>query len=194
MTPRLENAAEVTSDAVLIEQVGARQVSALESVYDRHAGFVMGVALRVLGNREEAEEVVQDVFLKLWSSAIRYDPQRAKITTWLFAVTRNRALDFLRRRASRPAGRPLEAEPPLADGSRGPEDDCAPGEHRAAVAAALARLPETQRQAIEFSFYRGFSHTEIARRTGAPVGTVKSRIHQGMGRLRQELERAGVIA
>jgi len=177
------------SDAELLARMGRRETAALAALYDRHAGHVLGVAHRVLRDRAEAEEVVQDLFLQLWHAPARFDAHRGKLTSWLFVMARNRALDRLRQRASRarthaqdsqePTPAPASAETRLLDGER-----------RRTVQGALASLPEGQRQAIELSFYRGLSQSEIAAETGEPLGTVKSRMSRAMAALRQALEDA----
>ena len=181
------------SDAELLKQLAARKTAALEQLYDRHARFAMGISLRILGNREEAEEVVQDVFWQLWKSQLEYDPRRGRFTTWLFTVARNRSLDRLRRRSARPTSAPFAfAENLAAPGD--PEGQVGDGQQRRTVNNALAELPEAQRQAIELSFYQGMTHKEIAHATGEPLGTVKSRITRGMARMRESLGGAEVMA
>jgi RNA polymerase sigma-70 factor (ECF subfamily) len=177
------------SDAELLVRLGAREVSALDALYDRHAGFALGVAHRVLRDRAEAEEVVQDVFLQLWNARVRYDERRGRFTSWLFVMARNRALDRLRQRSTRPQGDP----PTGREGSDlpGAESLVMEGERRRTVLEALARLPQGQRQAIELSFYGGLTQSEIARETGEALGTVKSRMSRAMATLREALGGAG---
>jgi RNA polymerase sigma-70 factor, ECF subfamily len=177
-----------TTDVELLTRMGARETSALAALYDRHAGRVLGVAHRVLGDRQEAEEVVQDLFLQLWKAPARYDARRGKFTTWLVVMARNRALDRVRQRATR--GRAQAQDPRPAAAVPNAESEVLAVEARRTVQAALASLPESQRQAIELSFYRGLSHSEIARETGEPLGTVKSRMSRAMLALRQALEGA----
>jgi RNA polymerase sigma-70 factor (ECF subfamily) len=170
----------------------AWETSALAALYDRHAGYALGIAQRILGDRAEAEEVVQDVFWQLWSSRLRYDERRGKFTTWLFTVARNRAVDRLRRRASRPTG-----EPDLMDGLAGHDDALGrviEGERKRSVLAALEQLSPGQREAIELSFYRGLTHSEIAQETGEPLGTVKSRMSRALVALRDALGRSAGVA
>lgn len=184
---------DISSDATLLERVARADPQALERLYDRHAGYALAVARRIVGSREEAEEVVQDVFWRLWRSSIQYDPGRGQFRTWLFGICRNRAIDSLRRRARRPGTGRVPSELELADGPRS-EDLVFEKQQRRRVEAALARLSAPQRTAIELSFYQGLTHREIADRTGEPLGTIKSRIHGGMARLRESLGRAGVAS
>jgi RNA polymerase sigma-70 factor, ECF subfamily len=176
------------SDAELLARMGSRETAALAALYDRHASHALGVAHRVLRDRAEAEEVVQDLFLQLWNAPSRYDARRGKFTSWLFVMARNRALDRLRQRATRARTHAEEAHEPPPPASA--ESRLLDGERRRTVQGALAQLPESQRQAIELSFYRGLSQSEIARETGEPLGTVKSRMSRAMAALRQALEGA----
>jgi len=173
------------SDAVLLAGLEAREVSALDALYLRHGGYALGVAHRILRDRAEAEEVGQDVFLQLWNATVRYDPRRGRFTSWLFVMARNRALDRLRQRGSRPQGEP----PTGREGSDEPgaETRLLEAERRRRVIEALARLPGSQREALELSFYRGLTQSEIARETGEALGTVKSRMSRAMATLREAL-------
>jgi RNA polymerase sigma-70 factor (ECF subfamily) len=184
----LSTADHEPSDVELLARMGTRETSALAQLYDRHAGRALGVAHRVLGDRGEAEEVVQDVFLQLWNAPARYDARRGKFTTWLVVMARSRALDRVRQRATRARAQAQDPRPGASAPSA--ESQVLAVEARRSVQAALASLPESQRQAIELSFYRGLSHSEIARETGEPLGTVKSRMSRAVAALRQALEGA----
>jgi RNA polymerase sigma-70 factor (ECF subfamily) len=175
-----------TTDGDLLVRLERRDESALEALYDRHAPYVNGIALRILEESAEAEEVTQDVFWQLWKGRIRYDAARGRFTTWLFALTRNRCVDRLRSRKRRPATEPLAAEPR----ERAPEDpeiDARAGEERARVARALASLPDEQRRAIELCFYEGLTHREAAERLREPLGTIKGRVRMAMEKLKVSL-------
>jgi RNA polymerase sigma-70 factor (ECF subfamily) len=185
MLPAPARESQSPSDAELLDRLGEGETSALAQLYDRHARFALGVAHRVLGERAEAEEVVQDVFLQLWSGRVRYDPRRGRFGSWLFVMSRNRALDRLRARASRPRGEPPTGREAAAAADA--ERQLLDGERQRRVAQALAELPAGQRQAIELSFYRGLSHSEIARELAEPIGTVKSRMNRAMISLRAAL-------
>ena len=131
---------------------------------------------------------MQDVFLQLWNARVRYDERRGRFTSWLFVMARNRALDRLRQRGSRPQGDPPTGRE--GSGEPGAESQVLDGELRRSVLEALASLPPGQREAIELSFYRGLTQSEIARETGEALGTVKSRMSRAMATLRQALEGA----
>jgi len=174
------------SDGDLLGRLEAREADALEVLYGRYSAYVMGVSLRILGTREEAEEVVQDVFWQLWKATLRYDPARGRFSTWLFSVTRNRCIDRLRATARMPRSDGDElARLVSADDQEG---EAVLVERQKEVRAQLERLPREQRQAIELAFFRGLSHGEIAASTGEALGTVKSRIRRGLLRLKEGLE------
>ena len=177
-------------DGDLLLRLHAREVEALEVLYDRYCGFVHAIALRLIGSREEADEVVQDVFWQLWKNGIRYDPDRGRFSTWLFAIARNRCIDRLRSRRRDFFVESLPVDLPETR-HHDPEEDAALAERRRLVLDALRQLPIPQRQALELGFYQGMTHTEIAARLGEPLGTVKSRIKMGMGKLKQSLHGMG---
>ena len=173
-------------DGDLLARLYAGDRRALEALYSGHSAYVMAVSLRILRNREEAEEVVQDVFWQLWKGRVRYDAARGRFGTWLFAIARNRALDKLRSRKGPSERDPVQVLEQLA-GSEDPELDTFSRERQLRILGALGELNEEQRRAIELAFYGGLSHSEIAEHTGEPLGTVKSRIKRGMARLREIL-------
>ena len=185
-------------DAELVRRLGARDADALAALYDRHAGSVYAVCLRMLGDAD-AEEVVSDVFWQLWASPERFDPSRGTPGAFLTVLARSRAVDRLRtagRRSRILDGGQSDVRELLhgeADGD--PFAATADVELRRHVAGALADLDARQRRAIELSFYGALSHSEVAAALGAPLGTVKSWIRQGLVRLRESLaERYGAGA
>jgi RNA polymerase sigma-70 factor (ECF subfamily) len=166
------------------EQIGTG-LGALEALYEEYHRQALGLALRVLGNMAEAEEVVQEAFLAAWRAGHTYDPARGSTRTWVLTLVRNRAIDVVRARQRRPVQPFDEAfDPP--DTTDVPSQ-AALNVDAARVAEALDRLPSEQREAIELAFSSGLTHTEIAARLGLPVGTVKGRIRLGLDRLRQAL-------
>jgi RNA polymerase sigma-70 factor (ECF subfamily) len=178
------------ADVDLMRRVAQQDQAAFEALYDRYAALVYGVTLKVLGSRPDAEEVVLDVFAQAWRTAGRYDPQRGRVDAWLLVIARSRSLDKLRARQR--DGKVVEAseakaaEAPVVTIS-GPEKDLLIAERRAAVVAALEDLPAAQRLPLELAYYKGLSQTEIAEATGEALGTVKTRMRLGMGKLREAL-------
>lgn len=176
----------MATDGELLRRLSEREAHALEVLYARYSSYVMGISLRMLASREEAEEVVQDVFWQLWKAELRYDPARGRFSTWLFSVARFRCLDRLR---ARDRGLPRASLREL-ERTAAPDDQEAEVflvERQKEVRAVVASLPEEQRAAIELAFFRGLTHDEIADLTGEALGTVKSRIRRGLARLRGAL-------
>ncbi|HEY8312910.1 MAG TPA: sigma-70 family RNA polymerase sigma factor [Candidatus Baltobacteraceae bacterium] len=165
-------------------RVRARDASAFEALYDSYHRLVYGVALRILTDVGGAEDVTQAVFLKLWSSPTVFES--GNFAAWIARVTRNRALDVLRSKSQRPEG---ELPCAVADEEQIEETAFAHID-AAAVRGALAQLPTEQREPIEMGFLNGITHEEIARRTGIPLGTIKTRIRAGLRKLRSALDGA----
>jgi len=167
-------------DAALIERMRAGDQSAMGDLYDRYSGVVYGVALRVLGNTTAAEDVVQEVFLQLWRNPQAFDADRGRLAPWLAVIGRNRAIDLLRKR-------PMEDdidELPISTGVN-LEDEAAERIAINKVRGVLGQLPQDQRRLLEMAFFEGLTHTEIASKTGEPLGTVKTRIRSGLLALRK---------
>jgi RNA polymerase sigma-70 factor (ECF subfamily) len=152
--------------------------AALGEFYDRYAGLVNALSLRILRDRPDAEDVVQEVFLQAWRQAARFDPARGTPEAWLCTIARSRALDRLRKRVARREDGEDVAPPPT---------DTPRNEDVLAVRAALSGLSEAQRRALELAYYEGLTQTEIAARLGQPLGTVKTRMRTALMRLRQAL-------
>ena len=158
--------------------------------YDASSRYVFGLALRILGDRESAEEVTLDVYVQVWKQASRYSPERGSVSSWLLNMARSRAIDRLRSKGRRQRQQegPLDAAGEAADRAPTPEESSLASERRRAVQSALAALQEPQREAIELVYFSGFSHSQIAERLGEPLGTVKTRIRLGMLHLRDSLQ------
>jgi RNA polymerase sigma-70 factor (ECF subfamily) len=171
------------SESELLARAGRGDADALEALYRRHGPRAMGVALRVLRERSDAEEVLQETFVEVWRRAREYSPSRGTVEAWLLTITRTRAIDRLRSRAAR--GRMVEARSaePADSGPKLPDALSAAAQDAARVQVALATLPAEQRLALELAYWEGLSQTEIAERTGQPLGTVKTRVRLALLKL-----------
>jgi len=182
-------------DPTLLARVIKGDQQAFSQLYDHSSTLLFTLAVRILGNREEAAELLQDVYLEVWRKVSRYDVGRGTPIAWLVTLTKSRAIDRLRARASRGyrATNPLEAgtAAQMADPGPSPLETQADQELRMAVGTAVGDLPQAQQQAIELAYYEGLSHTEIAARLNQPLGTVKTRIKLGMSKLRESLRQWG---
>jgi len=194
-------------DAVLVRAVAAGSEDALAALYDRHVNGIHAVALRLTNDRQLAEEVVQETFLALWNRAELFDPALASLATWLRTIARNRTVDRLRAAGRRPPLVPLpgngdEGEPDAgfdrvgvdaiviggAAGEPGPEAAAEAADMRAAVATALATMPDVERAVIVLAYREGLTQSEIAERLDWPLGTVKTRTRRALAHLRHALE------
>lgn len=170
------------SDVELMRRIAGGDREGLAALYDRLAPRAFGLALHLLRNRGDAEDVLQETFLRVWELAPRFDPAKCPPAGWVLMIARCRALDRLRRRSPATGeGVELGAEEP-------PGREMERREDAARIAAALARLPAEQAEAIRLAFFEGLTHEQVARRLGQPLGTVKTRIRRGMLRLRDGLE------
>ncbi|MDX1501125.1 MAG: sigma-70 family RNA polymerase sigma factor [Thermoanaerobaculia bacterium] len=186
--PARDNEERRASEARLVAAVGAGDAEALADLYDRYSGMLLGLAHRVLGRAAEAEEVLQEVFLQVWEQADRYDPGRSSVSTWLVLITRSRAIDRLRTtKVVRRTARDAEREAPSRSESPTGEHAVLRRERRSRLRRELDRLPQEQRQVLELAFFEGLTQSEIARKTGIPLGTVKTRTLLAVRKLRKEL-------
>jgi RNA polymerase sigma factor (sigma-70 family) len=168
------------SDEALVALVARGEEDGLAVLYDRYGQTAYGLALRVVRDPALAEDVVQEAFLSLWRTAARFVPERARAATWILTLVHRRAVDLVRREDRR-RSEPIESAPEAAD----PAAAEAPWLRleRERVQAALASLPDRQREAIELAYYGGFTQAELADRLGEPLGTIKSRMFAGLARL-----------
>lgn len=185
-----EPAAQAT-DAELLAELAVDRSNAMGALYDRYAGLVYGLALRVLATPSEAEDLTQEIFLTLCTRC-DYDPARGPLGAYLATLTRSRAIDKIRGRTRKARlldtlGDAVADEDPVAT----PLDELSVAECSARVRAALADLPETQRRVLEMAYYRDLSQSEIAAELDAPLGTVKSWARKGLFRLRESLAPLG---
>lgn len=167
-------------------------MQAMRLLFERYAPSLCALSARVLGDRDEAEEVVNEVFLELWQKAERFVAQRGSVRTYLLLLTRSRSIDRARRQSQRKsatvAGHDPNSEVTNSPLDAGPQEQASLTELRNAVKALLDGMPPSQRAAIELAFFEGLSHSEIAQQTGEPLGTIKGRIRLGLTRLRDGLE------
>lgn len=173
-------------DVALLKAVSASDEAALGQIYDRYRLILFGVLMRILNNRAEAEDVLQEVFLQVWRRAADFDETRGKPFTWLVTLARSRGIDRLRSLASRErvamAGA-NEASEEVSDAAT----DAIRSEQRGVVNSALSQLPEEQKRPLMLAYFDGLTQSEIAAQLGAPLGTVKTRMRSGMMKLRELL-------
>jgi len=182
---------DTRADIELLARVAARDTQALADLYDRHSRLLFGLILRILRDRSDAEEVLQEVFLTVWTKAGTYDQALGSPVAWLVRIARNRGIDRLRAEGVRT--RNLDdgdvavaaTAAPLADN---PESRAVRRDLERGIARALEVLPADQRELIEHAYYLGLTHSELAERFSLPLGTVKTRVRAGMQALRQYLE------
>lgn len=178
----------------LVRRMADGDREAFAAFYDHTSSLVFGLLMKILGDRQEAEDVAQEVYAQMWRTAESFDPDRGSARTWIAMTARSRAIDRVRSTGSyadalgeltsRPRGNPTGEPPPT------PEESAVLRERRELVRNALAELPPEQREAIRVAFFRGWSHREIAERTEIPLGTVKSRIRSGLMKLEERLSSA----
>ena len=186
--PALPSNDERLADQAAIARMARGDHSALAELYDRNARLVFSLALRILQNRADAEDVVQDVFAQVWAQANRYDNTRGAVAAWMLTMARSRAIDKLRSRGARPEiaseARIVEDVP---DAAVRQDLQLLSAEQVETLKGALNELPAPQRIALELAYYEGLTHAEIADRLSEPLGTVKTRIRQAVIRLREAL-------
>ena len=174
------------TDANLLNAIARQDEQALASLYDRYRLILFGLLMRILRSREEAEDVLQEVFLQVWRRASDFDPQRGRPFTWLVTLARSRAIDRLRQLGSRErvASSVIEF---AGEGIVDAAENTFRSEQRQLVAAALTELSEEQRRALILAYFEGLTQAEIAERLRSPLGTVKTRMRSGMIKLRELL-------
>ena len=179
-------------DTHLLTLIAKGDRRAFGQLYDRSSQVLFTLSLKMVGDREEAEDLLQEVYTEVWRKSVRYDERRGSPMAWLTTLTRSRGIDRIQARASRGRGMTESIDDaPIAD-TQGhdptPFDQQADAEVQGFVMKALVELPAAQRQALELSYYEGMSHSEIAERLKEPVGTIKTRIKLGMSKLKSALQ------
>ena len=182
------------SDEILAARVAQSDETAFETLYDRHASIILGIALRITNDRTIAEDLAQETFWRFWQSAGTYQPERGPFTSWLFRIARNLAVDAYRRHRGRPKAITDEADTdPILDQTPDP-DMSVPEQAQSNLMAqqvrnALKTLPVEQRQVLELAYFYGLTRKEIAEVTGQPSGTIHTRARLGLQKLREALEK-----
>jgi RNA polymerase sigma-70 factor (ECF subfamily) len=176
----------------LLPAVALGDVAAFEQLYDRHSSTLYGLLLRILANPDDAQEVLQETFVKAWTNAKMFDSVRGSDVAWLISIARSRGIDRLRSRKIRgdredEAGREVSSSFGFVEKRTG-ADDAIQSEERSAVRGALAELPEAQRVALALAYFEGLSQSEIAEKLNEPLGTIKTRMQLGMKKLRERLK------
>lgn len=175
------------ADRAVLALVTAGQLDALQELYDRYRTMAYSIALRITQDASLAEDVVQDAFLGVWRNASRYVEGRGSVKTWVLSIVHHRAVDAVRRRRPTSELPDREDVPPPALTLPDVWDDVSAGLDREQIASAMAGLSDVQREAIELAYWGGLTQQEISERTGAPLGTVKSRVRLGLLSLRRAL-------
>lgn len=181
----MQTAEDTRADIALLDRIVARDERAVAELYDKHSRLLFGLILRILRDRSEAEEVLQEVFLQVWTRAETYNVALGSPAGWLVRIARNRAIDRLRANTVRL--RAVGEAPAETTNTISPETNAAQGEQQRAVARALDTLPPEQRVLIEQAYFLGLTQSELAERFKLPLGTVKTRIRSGMLALREQL-------
>lgn len=175
------------SDTEVLHAIARGDESALAALYDRYHSILLGLLLRILHSRVEAEDVLQEVFIQVWQRAASFDETRGRAFTWMVTLARSRAIDRLRSLQSRQRADDAslrDAPESVSDAS----DDAYHAEQREIIRAALNEIPEEQRRALLLAYFEGLSQSEIAARLGQPLGTIKTRMRSGMSKLRDLLK------
>lgn len=186
----------MTSDEALMGLVAGGDSQALEHLYGRYARVAYGLALKILSNAEQAEDVVQEAFWRVWNRAGTFQSGSGQFAPWLFGIVRNLCIDEIRRRQSRPTALPNDSDEQalLAVPDTKPDMDALTWEteRRRLITSALAELPPDQRQVIELAYFGGLSQREIADRLNNPLGTVKTRVRLALAKLKGVLQHQGI--
>lgn len=178
-------------DRKLMSLIAHSQEGALAQLYDRYNRLVFSLAMAIVHDRATAEEITLDVFMRVWQKAGLYRPGQAKVSTWLTHITRNHAIDVLRRRAARPEGNAVmwDDEGPLSDpAGPTPAESAEENLQRERIKNALAQLPADQRQTLVLAYFEGYTQSQIAGLLHQPLGTIKTRMRLALQKLRDHLQ------
>ena len=184
-------------DDALIAAIASGDQEAFGTIYDRYSKAVFSLALRITREQGLAEEITQEVFLRVWRNAATFTAERGRFASWLLGMTHHRAIDQLRRRQARPqavASTDEDQVQGMPDTHVNVEEEAWLGVRREIIHGALTQLPEPQRRVIELAYFSGLTHVEIAAMLGDPLGTVKTRLRLGLRKLREALQAQGLEA
>ncbi|MFS0839251.1 RNA polymerase sigma factor [Paenibacillus sp. 1P03SA] len=184
---------EWPEDSQLMRLIAQKQPQALEQLYDRYERPMYSFAYRFVKDSMMAEEVVQELFLRIWNHAERYEDAQGKLSTWMFAIARNISIDTLRRKQTRTSGQLAEPDKLLqvADRGRGTEEEVELRFMGEELALAMEDLNEDQKKVIDLIYFKGYTHQEVSQRQEIPLGTVKSRVRLAMKQLKEKLAGRG---
>jgi RNA polymerase sigma-70 factor, ECF subfamily len=188
------SARTTADDQAALERMARGDQAGLAEMYDRHGRLVYSLALRIVRDRGDAEDVTQDVFVQAWRQASRFDTTRGNVAAWLLTMARSRAIDLIRRRRVRPQPGADDMVMETKDASPAPDVQFEWVQRAEVIQEAMGALPLVQRLAIELAFFEGLTQAEIAEQLEVPLGTVKTRIRQGLLKLRDRLAGAGATS
>ena len=189
--------AELQDDASLVHMLALNQMDALSALYNRYGRLVYSVAFNTIGDQAIAEEIVQDVFTRVWEKANTYDSGKAKVSTWLISITRNRTIDEIRRGKTRPEKTSVSwADLSQRDNPQipGPEEKMEHSWQQSFLREAFETISPDQREALALAYFNGYSQSEIAELLGVPLGTIKTRIRLAMQKLRLVLSQTKEVS
>jgi len=176
------------ADEEVMPRVQAGDPRAFELLYDRHGGAAFSLAYRMVGRQSLAEDVVQEAFLSIWRSRLRYDQTRGSVRTWVLGIVHNRGIDALRRHTVHDRRREtLDGVDERFEACERTDVEVARREEARSVRGALETLPAEQRRTIELAYFGGFTHNQIAKLLDEPIGTVKGRMRLGLEKMRREM-------
>ena len=176
------------ADEEVMQLVQSGNPRAFELLYDRHGGAAFSLAYRMVGNRVAAEDIIQEAFLSIWRSRLRYDQARGSVRTWVLGIVHNRAIDGLRRNLVHDRRREtMEGVEERHEAPERTDVEAARREEARSIQDALKTLPDEQRRTIELAYFGGYSHSQIAELLDEPIGTVKGRMRLGLDKMRRQL-------
>jgi len=188
-------------DEALLPRLAAGDRAALDRLYDRYAGPTYALLLRIVADRQLAEDLLQEVFLRVWQRASSYQVERGRALTWVLSIAHNLAIDEVRRQRRRPQGAEEREDASVTDllaaiptAEPGPEQVVWEQHRRAQIVGAMRQLPEAQRILIELAYFEGYTQSQLATRLGEPLGTIKTRLRLGVQKLRGILGEQGLDA